>query len=271
MSARAVPLALLVGVTSLAAPVAARAQGAPPGGAPPVPAATPEVPPESAEDLAMSESLADAEARANFEAGRVAFADARYDDALSYFERAHELSGRHQLLYNIGLCHDRLGRDVEALESFEQYLVAAPEAHNRAEVEQRIETARLRIERTAEEAAEDVAPPPPPPPPAADPAPWAITGVGGVLAVSGAVLLTVGRLDVAAIEAIPDGTRAWSAVAGDVERADALTVAGAIGLGVGAALAVTGIAWGVAGSSGSGEPSVAVRVGPGSFTLAGSF
>lgn len=230
--------------------------------------------PESAEDAEMAASLADEEARANFEAGRLAFAGARYDDALAYFERAHVLSGRHQLLYNIGLCQDRLGRDVDALSSFERYLDAAPDAHNRAEVEQRIETARVRLERAAAAAPT----PEPVPPPATDPAPWALVGSGAGVAVLGAVLLTVGRLDIGAIEATPSGTRAWSEVSGDVERADALTIAGSVALGVGVAVAVTGVAWAVAGSSSAGggrdapaSPAVAVGIGVGTLTISGAF
>src|SRR5688572_21936087 len=93
--------------------------------------------------------LGDEEARGNFEAGRAAFAAARYDDALPYFERAYELSGRAELLYNIGIRHDRLGHDAEALAAFEGYLAALPEAANRAEVERRIATARERTARAA--------------------------------------------------------------------------------------------------------------------------
>ena len=74
-----------------------------------------------------AQDATDDEARANFEAGRIAYADARYGDALPYFMRAYELSPRPKLLYHIGVCHDRLGHDEEALDAFEQYLAGVVE------------------------------------------------------------------------------------------------------------------------------------------------
>lgn len=92
-----------------------------------------------------TEDGSDAEARANFEAGRVAYDNARYEDALQYFRRAHELSGRAQLLYNIGQTLDRLRRDAEAVEAFEAFLEGAPETSKRREVEARIGILRQRL------------------------------------------------------------------------------------------------------------------------------
>lgn len=248
------------------AAAAAAAQDEDETGTPVVPPLELAAVPETEEDIATEAALADEEARANFEAGRVAFAASRYADALQYFERAHELSGRHQLLYNIGLCHDRLGHDDQALASFEGYLAAAPDAHNRAEVEQRIDTARTRIER----ASHDVVPPPPPASGGDPTIGWVLLGVGAGALVGGAVMLGVGRADIGAIEGTPDGTRAWVDVAGDVERADLLTGIGAALLGVGAALGVTGIVLAVS-AGGSGGETATVRLGPGGLSVTGTF
>ncbi|UJR85219.1 tetratricopeptide repeat protein [Sandaracinus amylolyticus] len=98
-------------------------------------------------------SSRDAEARALFEAGRVAFADGRFEDALEYFERSHELSGRPELLYNIGTSSDRLRREREAVTAFEAYLEALPDAPNRREVEGRLRVLREEIAREDEQAA----------------------------------------------------------------------------------------------------------------------
>ena len=78
----------------------------------------------------------DEEARALFEAGKVAYEDGRFVDALGYFEHSYELSKRTALQYNLGLAYDRLRRDREALAAFEAYLEApdparAPEVQNR--------------------------------------------------------------------------------------------------------------------------------------------
>jgi len=89
--------------------------------------------------VAQESTALDEEARALYQAGRVAFDDGRFDDALEYFERAHELSGRPQLLFNIGSAADRLRRNAMALENFEAYLEALPDAENRRSVEARIQ------------------------------------------------------------------------------------------------------------------------------------
>jgi hypothetical protein len=80
----------------------------------------------------------DREARSLFEAGRTAFEQGRYENAFDYFQRAYELSPRPAFLYNIGSAADRLRRDEEALEAFEEYLRRAPEAANRAAVQARV-------------------------------------------------------------------------------------------------------------------------------------
>ncbi len=84
----------------------------------------------------------DAEAHARFEAGRIAYAAARYEDALADFEDAYALSERPELLYNIAQCHDRLRHDAEAIVALERYLAAVPEATNRVEVETRVAALR---------------------------------------------------------------------------------------------------------------------------------
>jgi len=97
----------------------------------------------------------DAEARGLFDAGRTAFEAGRYADALGYFTRAHELSARPALLFNIGTSHDRLRHDADALIAFEAYLQSVPDARNRAEVEARIALLREAVaERERERAAD---------------------------------------------------------------------------------------------------------------------
>lgn len=92
--------------------------------------------------FAQSDPGRDAEARGLFEAGRAAFDQGRYPDALGYFDRAYQLSRRPQLLYNLGQVHDRLRHDEDALQAFQQYLKQVPGAENRTEVEHRIQALR---------------------------------------------------------------------------------------------------------------------------------
>ena len=92
-------------------------------------------------------SPTEAEARSVFDAGQVAFNDGRYADALGYFERAHALSGRPALLFNVALCHDRLRDDDAAIEAYERYLLAVPQASNKHEVDDRLAALRGARER----------------------------------------------------------------------------------------------------------------------------
>lgn len=101
---------------------------------PETPPATPDTP--SAGQTATTSQ--DQEARMLFEAGRVAYTAGRFEDSLDYFQRAHSMSGRAVLLYNVGSAADKLRRDAVALDAFRRYLEAMPTAENRAEVESRI-------------------------------------------------------------------------------------------------------------------------------------
>ncbi len=80
----------------------------------------------------------DQEARRLFEAGRAAYVEEKYQDALNYFQQSHEMSGRPQLLFNVGQAADRVGQRETAAQAFRDYLAAVPDAENRAEVEARI-------------------------------------------------------------------------------------------------------------------------------------
>lgn len=106
-----------------------------------------EAQPSEAPPEALDPGLLDEEARTIFEAGRLAYAGGRFDNALEYFERAYALSQRSVLLFNIGAAADRLRRDDRALEAFEAYLEAMPEAPNAAQVRSRIRVIRGFVDR----------------------------------------------------------------------------------------------------------------------------
>ena len=106
--------------------------------------------------VAQEASTDDAEARRAFAAGAEAFSHGSYRVALDEFRRSHELSGRPELLFNIGLAHDRLREDELALGAFEGYLDRVPDAANRSEVEGRIaELRRVITERERAGATDD--------------------------------------------------------------------------------------------------------------------
>jgi tetratricopeptide (TPR) repeat protein len=98
----------------------------------------------------QADDLRDEEARTRFKAATMAFSDGRFEDALSDFQRAYELSGRVELLFNIGSAADRLRRDNEALAAYQAYLEASEDPPNRRFVEARL---RMLRERGAEQEA----------------------------------------------------------------------------------------------------------------------
>lgn len=134
MVARRVGAALFMFVGLRAATVYAQEDAEPPGDT----ADPAEQPGESNE----VDERYDAEAHSWFQAGRSAFSDGRYEDALTAFRRAYDLSRRPALLFNIGASAEHLQRDLEALEAFQRYVELVPDAGNRREVEARIRALR---------------------------------------------------------------------------------------------------------------------------------
>jgi len=152
-------LVLTIETAADTAPASAQPQPAPSTGhaspAPTAPGA--ESAPAQAGEVSQA---ADQEARARFEKGRDAYNDGRYRDAWAEFHQAYKLSGRPELLFNIGQTADRLGREEDAIKSFELYLKHVPDAENRRDVENRV---RALKERVAEAHAAEAAKPKPAP------------------------------------------------------------------------------------------------------------
>jgi tetratricopeptide (TPR) repeat protein len=128
-------------------------------------------------------------AKAHFLAGSAYYEQANYADAVKEFIEAHRLSKRPDLLYNISVCYERLGRWDDAIASLQQYLTERPEAPDRAVIESRIANYEQRRD---QEKARLAAPPPvaaaPPPPPQPAPrrhvASWIVGGIGAGLLVA---------------------------------------------------------------------------------------
>lgn len=105
-----------------------------------------------ASSLSMSTAVAqDDRARFHFQAGTSYYEAGDYEDALREFDRAYALSQRHQLLYNLSLCHQQLGNLDEAANFLERYLNQVEEIPNRANLERRLENFRRRAAETETE------------------------------------------------------------------------------------------------------------------------
>lgn len=103
-----------------------------------------------AEPGAAATESVDEEARGLFLAGRAAYEDGRFEEALDYFRRAHALSGRPELLFNVGQAADRARMDEAAVDAWEAYLDAVPDSPNRRTVETRVRALRKAMARREE-------------------------------------------------------------------------------------------------------------------------
>lgn len=100
--------------------------------------------------VAQEETELDRQGRAHFEAARLHFERGAYEEALSEFTAAYELSGRPALLYNLYLTTERLGDFEHAIAYLERYLAEGdPDAERRASLEPRLANLRERRARAA--------------------------------------------------------------------------------------------------------------------------
>lgn len=203
-----------------------------------------------------SQPETEVEARALFVAAQEAYRDGRYEEALDLFERSYARSGRPELLYNVGLCHERLSHDAEAVVHYRRYLAGLPEAPNRVELERRITV----LEAPTSEGA------------SVDPGPWIVVGLGAAAVVTGVVFEVIGVLESDQITGARDVD--WSSVSAHYDNALVFSGLGTALLLVGAAAVTGGIVWAVVGSGADeddAEASVSLGVGLGAGYVRGRF
>ncbi len=234
--------------------------------------------------LTASPALAqsDDDPDALFLAAARAYGDEDYERAAELFARVYALRPETSLLLNRGRACERAGMAAEAVEAYEAYLEAAPDADDRPDVERSLETLRRQVELEAEvaereaatrEAATAVAQTPPAPPPDGDagppsgPVPWIVLGAGGAALVTGIILgaLASGRYG----EATDSPTLSGARTADLVAEAQGLGTAANVLFGVGAGLALVGLTWGLIELlvSGSSDDEAAVSLGPWRWSL----
>lgn len=225
----------------------------------------------------------DEEARTLFSLGSTAYDEGRFADALDYFQRAYDLSQRPQLLFNVGQAADRLRQDRRALEAFEAFLAAVPNAPQREAIVARVAILRASIERAEAAPAAPPAVEPPAPVVAPEPVPVpvddgrsAVPGVviasgGGAVLVVGVVFLALGMGDANDVEGAPDGTP-FADVADAYDRAPTRITVGSILAGVGLAATATGIVLAArSGRRDDDRAALELRATPGGLLLRGSF
>ncbi len=85
-------------------------------------------------------------ARRHFESGAAYFEQAEYEGALKEFEKAYELSKRHQILRNISIVQERLGNLAGAVAALDEFLEHAPDDPAASTMRARRDNLRKRLE-----------------------------------------------------------------------------------------------------------------------------
>lgn len=205
------------------------------------------------------------------EEGKRRYREGEYAIALGLFQRAFELDGRADRIYNMARCCEKLGRFEEAARLLQQYIdktedVAGREEAGvrRREMERLAAEARAEQARQAEQRAAAVALPAPatpaqlpPPAPVARPnapstaVPWGLVASGAVLtAVGGGLWLAAALSDDQLVDALAEQNQAgyvtgitesdaWSTA----QRNGGLRTAGVVVGGVGVTAAAAGAVW----------------------------
>jgi tetratricopeptide (TPR) repeat protein len=225
-------------------------------------------------------------ARREFEAGRAAYADGRFEDALVHFQTAYSRTESPEILYNIATVADRLRRDQLALESYERFLQERPDTADRENIEGRIRVLREATGAPApvpQPEPEPESEPEPEPEPEAEPEPepesdeggggriftWVALGTAAVSAGLTTAFWVVAQNEYDAL----DGTCAPTCTEDQTSKGETFQTLGNVFFGVGlAALAAGVVLFFVEGGSEDEEsPSVAVGPAPGGVVVTGAF
>ncbi|MED5374628.1 MAG: hypothetical protein VX899_26660 [Myxococcota bacterium] len=86
---------------------------------------------------AVAQESSDEEAKELYAKGEAAYADQEYEQALTYWQAAYDLSERPLILYNMAAAYEKLGRYPEAIAALDEYWRYAPESE-RGIIERRI-------------------------------------------------------------------------------------------------------------------------------------
>ncbi|MCU1282712.1 MAG: Thiol-disulfide isomerase, partial [bacterium] len=95
--------------------------------------------------------------RKEYADGAQAYERGDYDVALRHFQAAYDSAPSPELWFNIGRCHERLGRWAEAATAYDRYLAGKPTFDDAVQIREHISDLRLR----AHEAARLAQPPAP--------------------------------------------------------------------------------------------------------------
>ena len=151
-------------------------------------------------------------AKNHYKLGTQYYETSNFAEALVEFQKAYKLQPVPGLLFNLARCHEVLMQYEQAIEHYERYLKALPNAPKKGVVQARLMTLKKRLAEQQAKPPKPVAPPPPVP--ASQPAPrpeptpkapiapskpapprtwrswagWGAVGLGGAAVITGVVL-----------------------------------------------------------------------------------
>ncbi len=176
-----------------------------------------------------------------FERAESLYRAGRYEEAIEVLEGLLREYPEPILYFNLGRAHESSGRIEDAITAYERYLQADPDAPDTSSVRDRIS----RLEDRRQPHAPVPRPPTPaPPPPAPRPivAPWVLAGIGGAGLAVGVTFAGLSRARSSDARDAPDQVTAAS----EHDAARRHAVAANVAFGVGGALLVAGLSWGIA-------------------------
>jgi tetratricopeptide (TPR) repeat protein len=227
------------------------------------------------------------QAKVKYEEGKGHFKGGKYEEALAAFTEAYNLSNKPDLLFNLGVCSEKLGQNKKAIAYYELYLEENPEATDREDVSKRLEALKASQEQPDEpvEPAEPE-PTPAPPPPADDELiveedeeteifwPGLVIGLGGLVLATGTLTAIMAYNSYGDLEdtCSPDCSN------DKVSKVESKALAADIQFAVGGAVVAAGVIWWLTADDGEAEVQVAgveaaplVLPGGGGLMLEGEF
>jgi tetratricopeptide (TPR) repeat protein len=227
------------------------------------------------------------QAKAKYEEGKGHFEEGEYEQALAAFTEAYNLSNKPDLLFNLGVCSEKLGQSAKAIAYYELYLEENPEATDRDDVSKRLEALKASQEQPSEPAEPaEPEPAPAPPPPVDDELvieededqgvfwPGLVIGLGGLILATGALTAIMAYNNYGDLEdsCSPDCSD------GKVSEVKGKALAADIQFAVGGAVVAAGVIWWLTADDGEAEAQVAdvgaaplVLPGGGGLMLEGEF
>jgi len=226
------------------------------------------------------------QAKAKYEEGKGHYAAGRYEEALAAFTEAYNLSNKPDLLFNLGVCSEKLGHSGKAIAYYELYLEENPEATDRDGVSKRLEALKAAQDQPAEPEPEPEAEKTAPPPAEEDELvveeeedktifwPGAVMGLGGLILATGTLtaIMAYNRYGDLEDSCSPDCSD------GKVAKVKKAALAADIQFALGGAVVAAGLIWWLTSNGGEAEVEVAgvkgtplVLPGGGGLMLEGEF